>query len=86
MTKTNRAAERKLWNSISAPMWCVLVNLADGKPAGCHLRGQSAHGGFTATARALVARGLMTWEYKITEKGQEIVAKARAKEAERGHR
>lgn len=84
MTKTNRAADRKLWNSISAPMWQVLLNLANGRSAACHVRGQSAHGGFTATARALVARGLMTWEHKITEKGQALVAKARAKEAGRG--
>lgn len=58
---------------LSESMRKVLRNLINELPAGDHLRGQSEHGGFTATARALVERGLMTWDYEITDAGRAAI-------------
>ena len=54
---------------LSDAMLRVLINLAEGREAGCHLHGQAEHGGFNSTANALVKRGLMTWSNEITKQG-----------------
>lgn len=58
---------------LSYPMLRVLRHLAAGLSACYHCKTQSDYGGLEGTMRALAKRGLMTWEYKITEAGREVV-------------
>jgi hypothetical protein len=55
---------------LSDPMRKVLENLINGLAADNHLVGKSQQGGFVATAHALIERGWMTWDHKITPLGR----------------
>jgi hypothetical protein len=57
---------------ISEPQLLCLKNLAEGRRMGAHLRGQSEHGGFTATLRAMRNRGWVTWEQELTDAGRAL--------------
>ena len=51
----------------------VFLNLSRGLPAASHCRTQSDHGGFTATLRAMVKRGWLTWEGELTDAGKQLL-------------
>lgn len=57
---------------LSVPMRRALFNLINGQPASNHCRTQSEFGGFTGTVHALIRRGLMTREFKLTPLGREV--------------
>ncbi len=62
---------------ISPAMRAILSNLEAGRRPLAHLHGASQMGGSTGTVRALLKRGLIDDEFKITEVGRDALALAR---------
>ena len=62
-------AERERARRLSDPAKKMLDNLRSGGRIGKHLRGQSDHGGASATINYLVKLGLITWDHQLTHKG-----------------
>jgi len=62
-------------NKLSPSMLRALVNVFKGRSISYHCRSQSDYGGLDGTVRALVKRGLLTWEHELTEAGKEAVRK-----------
>lgn len=60
---------------VSKPMLRAMQNVARGYPVGVHFKNQAEHGGFHHTLRALVKRGFMTWDHKLTDAAREILKK-----------
>ena len=58
---------------VSGPMLKVLRNVAAGLRVGDHLRTQSEHGGMAHVIRALVVRGLLTWDHELTDEGRQLL-------------
>lgn len=58
---------------LSPQMLRVLTNIAAGKGAAFHCRTQSDYGGLTGTIQALIRRGLLTYEHKLTKEGRKAI-------------
>lgn len=54
----------------------ALKNVMEGRPIDAHIRGRSAHGGFSGTIVSLHRRGWINSQGDITESGRVIIGAA----------